>query len=94
MKSYYVYIVASKRNGVLYVGVTSNLQKRIYEHKNNLAEGFTKKYYVHHLVHFEETTDVHVALEREKHIKAWKREWKVRLIERQNPLWKDLYDGL
>jgi len=85
MKSYYVYILASKRNGTLYIGITSDLIKRVYEHKNNLVDGFTKKYKIHNLVYFEETNDVQSAIKREKQIKAWKRSWKIELIESKNP---------
>jgi putative endonuclease len=91
MKSYFVYILASGRNGTLYIGVTSDLIKRIYEHKNNLVEGFTKKYHVHDLVYFEETNDVYAALTREKQLKKWNRAWKLRIIEEKNPNWRDLY---
>ena len=94
MKSYCVYILASKRNGTLYIGVTSDLKKRIYEHKNDLAEGFTKKYKVHSLVYYEQTNDVMTALEREKKLKKWRRKWKLWLIEENNPGWKDLYNDL
>ena len=94
MKYYYVYILASKRNGTLYIGVTSDLIKRVYEHKNNLVDGFTRKYKVHNLVFFEETNDVQSAIRREKQLKAWKRDWKIELIEKQNPAWTDLYDDL
>lgn len=94
MKTYHVYILASKKNGTLYTGVTSELLKRIFQHKNGLAEGFTKKYRVNKLVHFEETTDVNSAITREKQLKNWKRLWKIELIEKQNPEWKDLYDDL
>jgi putative endonuclease len=86
--------MASQRNGTLYVGVTSDIRKRIYEHKNDLVEGFTKKYKVHHLVYIEETNDVNAAITREKQLKKWKRAWKLRLIESLNPEWKDLYDEL
>ena len=88
---YYVYILASKKNGTLYIGVTSNLVKRIYEHKNELAEGFTKKYSVHKLVYFEITESVESAIAREKQLKKWNRAWKIRLIEKTNPEWRDLY---
>ncbi len=91
MKSYYVYILATDRNGTLYIGVTSNLLKRIYEHKNNLVDGFTKEYNVHKLVYFEETSDVNSAIIREKQLKKWDRKWKLRIIEEKNPQWKDLY---
>ena len=94
MKQYCVYILASKKNGVLYIGVTSDLQKRIWEHKNNVVKGFTQKYFVHKLVYFEQTTDVHSALTREKQLKKWKREWKINLIKKENPYWKDLYETL
>ncbi|MCR4279080.1 MAG: GIY-YIG nuclease family protein [bacterium] len=92
MKSYYVYILASKKNGTLYIGVTSDLEKRMYQHKCGLLEGFTKKYNVKYLVYFEETTDVHEALLREKRLKTWKREWKLKCIEKDNPSWRDLSD--
>jgi len=81
----------TKRNGTLYIGITSNLFKRIYEHKNNLIDGFTKKYNVHNLVYYEMTEDVSIALAREKQLKRWKRNWKIELIEKNNPKWKDLY---
>jgi putative endonuclease len=91
MKQYYVYILASKKNGTLYIGVTNNLPKGVYEHKNNLIEGFTRKYNVHNLVYYESYGDVYAAIAREKAIKKWKRAWKIELIEKSNPLWKDLY---
>ena len=91
---YYVYILASKRNGTLYIGVTSNLIKRIYEHKNNLIDGFTKKYNIHNLVYYEIIEDVNSAIAREKQLKIWKRNWKIELIEKNNPGWKDLYFDL
>lgn len=91
MSTYAVYILASKRNGTLYTGVTNNLLRRIWEHKNNIVEGFTKKYNVHLLVHYELFTDIRLALAREKEIKQWTRAWKTQLIEKDNPLWKDLY---
>lgn len=90
---YYVYILASKKNGVLYIGVTSDLNKRVYEHKNHLHKGFTDKYFVGKLVYFEETPDVKSAILREKQMKKWNREWKIRLIEESNPDWKDLSDS-
>ena len=89
--SYYVYIMANKRNGTLYTGVTRDLVKRVYEHKNNRIEGFTEKYGVHMLVYYEHGDDVHKVIEREKQIKRWKRKWKLELIEQFNPVWKDLY---
>jgi len=88
---YYVYILASNKNGTLYICVTSNLVKRIYEHKNELAEGFTKQYSVHNLVYFEITESVESAIAREKQLKKWNRAWKIRLIEKTNPEWRDLY---
>ncbi len=94
MKNYYVYILASQRNGTLYIGVTSDLKKRIYEHKEDLIEGFTKKYQVHDLVYFENCEDINSAIEREKRLKKWRREWKLELIEKSNPDWKDLFGEL
>lgn len=94
MSTHAVYILASKRNGTLYTGVTNNLLRRIWEHKNNIVEGFTKKYNVHLLVHYELFTDIRLALAREKEIKQWTRAWKTQLIEKDNPLWKDLYFSL
>lgn len=93
-KQYYVYILASQRYGTLYVGVTSNLIRRIHEHKNNKVDGFTQKYNCKLLVYFEVTGDVHTALEREKQIKNWKRSWKIELIEKENPSWSDLYKSI
>lgn len=91
MHSYYVYILASRKNGTLYIGVTNDLVKRVYEHKQNVIEGFTKRYKVHFLVYFEETTDIKSAITREKQLKKWNRVWKIKLIEQHNPGWKDLY---
>ena len=93
-KTYYVYITVSKRNGTLYIGITSNLKKRIYEYKESLLEGFTKKYGVNKLVYFETTNDVNSAILREKQLKKWKREWKIKLIEKENSCWIDLYYNL
>lgn len=93
-KQYYVYILASKRRGTLYIGVTSDLKKRIYEHKNNLVDGFTKRYGVHQFVYYEVTEDVESAITREKRMKKWRRQWKIELIENNNPDWKDLYDDI
>jgi len=92
MKKFYVYILCNKRNGTLYAGITSDLIKRIYEHKNNLVEGFTQKYNVHRLVWYEIHETAGTAISREKQIKAWKRQWKLRLIEENKPEWNDLYD--
>jgi putative endonuclease len=91
---YYVYILASQRNGTLYVGVTNDLVKRVHEHKQKLVDGFTKKYNVDKLVHYEATGDIMAAIEREKQIKKWNRAWKLRLIEKSNPNWKDLYSQI
>ena len=91
MKHYYVYILASKKNGTLYIGITSDLVKRIYEHKNNLISSFTQKYNVHRLVYYEEFTDVLEAIAMEKRIKKWNRQWKIGLIEKVNGDWRDLY---
>jgi putative endonuclease len=89
-----VYILANKRNGTLYVGVTSDLVKRIWEHKNNIVEGFTKDYNVHQLVWYELHESMESAIIREKRIKDWKRAWKLQLIEGKNPDWLDLYDTI
>jgi putative endonuclease len=89
-----VYILASKRNGTLYVGVTSNLQKRAWEHKNDLVTGFTKRYGVHRLVYYELHEDMVLAISREKQMKKWNRAWKLELIERQNPGWRDLSEEI
>ena len=86
-----VYILASKKNGTLYVGVTSDLVKRVWEHRNNLVEGFTKRYGIHQLVWYELHESVDSAIRREKRLKDWKRKWKVQLIEKTNPDWEDLY---
>jgi len=83
--------VASKRNGTLYMGVASDLVKRIWEHKNNMVEGFTKRYGVHQLVWYEVHEGMESAIEREKRLKEWKRKWKLELIESTNPSWQDLY---
>ena len=92
MSDYFVYILASKRNGTLYTGWTNDLLRRVYEHKNDLAKGFTNKYNVHKLVYFEHCDDYDAALQREKQIKEWKRKWKLELIEKAKPLWRDLFD--
>jgi putative endonuclease len=89
-----VYILASKKNGTLYTGVTSDLVKRIWEHKNGLVEGFTRRYKVHNLVWYELHDNIDAAIEREKNMKEWKRAWKVRLLEKDNPNWNDLYDSI
>jgi len=89
-----VYILASKRNGTLYIGVTSDLVKRIWEHKNNMVEGFTKHYGVHQLVWYEVHESMESAIEREKRLKEWKRKWKLELIESSNPNWQDLFNTI
>src|SRR3954463_3539975 len=94
MSGGYVYILASAANGILYVGVTSDLVRRIYEHRNGLIPGFTKKYGVKRLVYFERYEDIQTAIQREHNIKHWPRKWKVRLILADNPEWNDLYDSI
>jgi putative endonuclease len=94
MGEYFVYILVSKRNGTLYTGVTNNLLKRVDEHKQNLVPGFTSKYGVHNLVYYERYSDIYDAIAREKRIKKWKRAWKIELIEKSNPEWRDLYSEL
>ena len=94
MKQFYVYILASKKNGTLYIGVTSNLRKRNYEHREGLYDGFTKKHSIKRLVHYEIFETATTAIQREKNLKDWKREWKIELIEGGNPDWHDLYDTL
>ena len=94
MKTYYVYILASKRNGTLYTGVTNNLARRVWEHKNDIHRGFTQKYKVHLLVWYEATTHIEAAIQREKQIKKWRRQWKIELIEQANPNWEDLFDQI
>jgi putative endonuclease len=91
---YYVYILASRRNGTLYTGVTSDLIRRVWEHKHDLVEGFTKKYRVHRLVWYEVAESPEAAIAREKQLKSWRRAWKLTLIESSNPEWRDLYEDL
>ena len=93
-KQSYVYILASKINGTLYISVTSDLIKRVWQHKNKLVEGFTKKHKVDKIVYYEIHSDIESAILREKQLKKWKRTWKIRLIEKNNPEWKDLYYNL
>jgi putative endonuclease len=90
INEYFVYIVTNKSNTVLYIGVTNNLERRVFEHKNKMINGFTKKYNLTKLVYFEETSDVRSAIEREKQLKNWHRDWKIKLITNFNPEWKDL----
>jgi putative endonuclease len=92
--SYYVYLLASGKHGTLYIGVTSDLVRRVYEHKAKAAPGFSSQYGVDRLVWFETYDDPTNAIEREKKIKKWRRDWKIRLIEESNPGWVDLYDGI
>ena len=89
-----VYILASKRNGTLYIGVTSNLVQRVWQHRNDQIPGFTRRYGVKRLVWFEQHPTMEAAITREKHLKEWRRAWKLELIERDNPEWDDLYPGL
>ena len=93
-KYYYVYILASQKNGTLYIGVTSNLPARIFEHKHHLTPGFTSRYHVDKLVYFERFDDVSAAIKHEKRLKNWHRNWKKDLIEKFNPEWRDLYNEL
>ena len=90
MNSYYVYILTNWKGNVMYIGVTNNLERRVYEHKHELVEGFTKSYHVHKLVYYEETCDVRAALEREKQLKNWSRIKKNALVETMNPRWEDI----
>jgi len=92
--AYYTYIMASRKGGVLYIGVTSDLVKRVYEHKQGLVEGFTRRYNVKMLVYFEIYEDVNEAILREKRLKTWQRQWKVELIEASNKEWRDLYETI
>jgi len=92
MKEYDVYIMTCKRNGTLYTGVTSDLVRRVWEHKSGEIKGFTSKYKVNQLVYYETHVDITEAIKREKNIQAWKRNWKLNLIEKNNPYWNDLYN--
>lgn len=94
MKEGFVYILASQRNGTLYVGSTSDLVRRIWEHKNNVIFGFTAKYNVHQLVYYERHEEIMEAAKQEKRLKSWRREWKLNLIEKTNPTWRDLYEEI
>lgn len=93
-KDPFVYIMASQKRGTLYIGVTSNLQKRIWEHREEVTEGFTKKYSVHRLVYYESHATMESAIMREKDLKGWSRDWKIKLIEKMNPKWEDLFTEL
>ena len=92
--AFYVYLLASRRHGTLYLGVTNNLVRRVYEHKTKAAPGFTKRYNVDRLVWFEIHDEILSAIVREKELKKWRRDWKIRLIEESNPNWVDLYEGI
>lgn len=91
---YYVYIMASQKNGTIYIGVTNDIIRRTYEHREGQLTGFSQKYRVKHLVHYEEFQDIRDAIQREKRLKKWNRAWKIQLIETQNPDWRDLWFGL
>jgi putative endonuclease len=93
-RSYWVYILASRIGGALYIGVTNDLVRRVYEHRTNAVRGFTEKYDIHRLVYFEQFNDAENAIRREKRLKKWNRDWKIRLIEESNPNWDDLYPGI
>ncbi len=93
-KSAYTYIITNRKNGTLYIGVTSNLAKRIYEHKEKLVDGFTKQYALDKLVYFEIHETIIDAIAREKQLKNWKREWKIALVEKENKNWDDLYESI
>jgi len=94
MKEYYVYILANHRNGALYIGVTNNLIRRVFEHKEAAVDSYTKELDIQRLVYYEKTEDIRAAITREKQLKNWKREWKIHLIESMNPTWADLFSKL
>jgi putative endonuclease len=94
VRQFYVYILASRPGGAIYVGVTNDLVRRVYEHRNGFVPGFTKRYRIHQLVYFEIHSTAHAAIQREKNIKHWPRSWKTRLIAECNPTWRDLYDEI
>ncbi len=94
MDNHYVYIMASKKNGTLYIGVSGDLKRRVFEHKNKIIKGFTEKYDVKDLVHFEPFEDKWAAADRERMLKNWKRQWKIDLIQKSNPEWHDLYEKI
>jgi putative endonuclease len=93
-RSYWVYILASRVGGTLYIGVTNDLVRRVYEHRSKFVPGFTRKYDVDRLVYYEQFSTAESAIEREKRLKKWNRQWKIRLIEESNPDWSDLYEGI
>jgi len=92
--AYYVYLLASRPQGTLYIGVTNDLIRRVHEHKTGTVPGFTKKYSIHRLVYFETHDSIEAAIVREKQMKEWKRDWKIKLLEKENPRWEDLYPGV
>lgn len=92
--SYYVYILANRKYGTLYVGMTNDIARRAFEHRSNAIDGFTKQYNVHRLIHIETFAAARDAIQREKNLKHWSRAWKVQLIEKENPDWRDLYEDL
>lgn len=94
MKQMYVYIMTNRKNGTLYVGVTSNLLKRVWEHKNHVVQGFTQRYNLNKLVYYEILDDEINAIKREKQLKNWHREWKINQINKQNPMWRDLFEDI
>jgi len=94
MNQFYVYMLTNKANKLLYIGVTNDLERRMFEHKNRLVKGFTKKYNLTKLIYYEVTTDVRSALEREKQLKNWHRDWKIKLVNNFNPTWRDLSEGI
>jgi len=94
LRYYYVYLLASQKNGTIYIGVTNHLGRRVFEHKFGVIPGFTHQYGVHQLVYYEKFTDILLAIKREKQLKNWKRQWKIDLIKEANPEWKDLYKTL
>jgi putative endonuclease len=93
-KYYWVYILASRIGGTLYIGVTNDLVRRVYEHQTGIVPGFTKRYGVHRLVYYEQFSDIEFAIQREKRLKKWNRRWKIRLIEELNPNWDDLFPAI
>jgi putative endonuclease len=93
-EQFYVYIVSNHKNGTLYIGITSNLPARVFQHKSELIGGFTKKYHLHNLVYYEVHEDIRSAITREKQLKKWKRDWKIKLIEKVNPQWRNLYPDI
>lgn len=94
MKKGFVYIMSNKQDGVLYIGVTSDIVKRVYEHKNDFVDGFTKQYNLKNLVYYEVYDEIEEAIKREKQLKNWHRDWKIELINKQNPKWEDLYESI